>query len=45
MKQQQSAHRRTRFRQTWIRAFTWVLIAIFVAGSVGVSLLAFGVGR
>jgi hypothetical protein len=30
-----SPRRRARFQQFWLRAFVWVLLAVFVLGSVG----------
>jgi hypothetical protein len=36
-----SPRRRARFQQFWLRAFVWVLLAIFVLGSVGaIALIA-----
>jgi len=36
-----SPRRRARIQQFWLRAFVWVLLAVFVLGSVGaVALIA-----
>ncbi len=36
-----SPRRRARFQQFWLRVFVWVLLAVFILGSVGaIALIA-----